>query len=105
MQTAGRLRYRTLEQPRHWTEENKDCLAQEYARLKEYMLSKIGERMAIPWRAAEDLHWQLGEQELIRRAASCFRTIGQEPRNRDTDVSPSEPLPGFLRENERILER
>jgi len=32
------------------------------------MWSKVAEEMAIPWRAAEAMHWQLGEQEMARRA-------------------------------------
>ena len=37
-------------------------------RFKPDMWSKIAEEMAIPWRAAEAMHWQLGEQEMARRA-------------------------------------
>lgn len=32
------------------------------------MWSRIAEEMAIPWRAAEAMHWQIGEQEMARRA-------------------------------------
>lgn len=32
------------------------------------MWFKVAEEMAIPWRAAEAMHWQLGEQEMARRA-------------------------------------
>src|SRR6266498_5961264 len=32
------------------------------------MWSKVAEEMSIPWRAAEAMHWQLGEQEMARRA-------------------------------------
>lgn len=32
------------------------------------MWAKVAEEMAIPWRAAEAMHWQLGEQEMARRA-------------------------------------
>jgi hypothetical protein len=34
------------------------------------MWSKVAEEMQIPWRAAEAMHWQMGEQEMARRA-SC----------------------------------
>jgi hypothetical protein len=37
-------------------------------RFKAEMWSKVAEEMAIPWRAAEAMHWQLGEQEMARRA-------------------------------------
>jgi hypothetical protein len=32
------------------------------------MWSRVAEEMAIPWRAAEAMHWQLEEQEMARRA-------------------------------------
>lgn len=32
------------------------------------MWSKIAEEMTIPWRAAEAMHWQMGEHEMARRA-------------------------------------
>jgi len=32
------------------------------------MWAKIAEEMAIPWRAAEAMHWQMGEVEMARRA-------------------------------------
>src|SRR5579862_3653707 len=37
-------------------------------RFKQEMWSKIAEEMAIPWRAAEAMHWQLGEQDMAKRA-------------------------------------
>ena len=32
------------------------------------MWAKIAEEMAIPWRAAEAMHWQMGENDMARRA-------------------------------------
>jgi hypothetical protein len=32
------------------------------------MWSKVAEEMAVPWRAAEAMHWQLGEADMTRRA-------------------------------------
>jgi hypothetical protein len=32
------------------------------------MWQKVAEEMAIPWRAAEAMHWQLGEADMARRA-------------------------------------
>jgi hypothetical protein len=32
------------------------------------MWSKVAEEMAVPWRAAEAMHWQLGENDMARRA-------------------------------------
>ena len=32
------------------------------------MWALVAKEMGIPWRAAEAMHWQLGEQEMARRA-------------------------------------
>lgn len=32
------------------------------------MWAKVAEELAVPWRAAEAMHWQLGEQDMARRA-------------------------------------
>lgn len=37
-------------------------------RFKPEMWSKVAEEMAVPWRAAEAMHWQLGEADMARRA-------------------------------------
>lgn len=37
-------------------------------RFKQEMWSKVAEEMAVPWRAAEAMHWQLGENDMARRA-------------------------------------
>ncbi|KAJ5704308.1 hypothetical protein N7493_011446 [Penicillium malachiteum] len=55
------------------------------------MWSKIGEEMAIPWRAAEAMHWQLGQQEMARRAnTSLIR-----PQETSTSRSISGHLPAL----------
>jgi len=85
-----RLHYQNyLERRSEWDEERKNKLARLYERqaipllvvkltmplkllttrrFKPEMWSKIAEEMAIPWRAAEAMHWQIGEQEMARRA-------------------------------------
>ncbi|KAI9815728.1 MAG: hypothetical protein M1827_002124 [Pycnora praestabilis] len=64
-----RLHYQNyLERRSEWDEERKNKLARLYERLKPEMWSKVAEEMAIPWRAAEAMHWQLGEQEMAHRA-------------------------------------
>jgi hypothetical protein len=54
------------------------------------MWAKVAEEMAVPWRAAEAMHWQLGEAEMARRAgvvpftltsASTNETPGGHRRN------------------------
>lgn len=34
------------------------------------MWSKVAEELGVPWRAAEAMHWQMGEMEMTRRAGS-----------------------------------
>ncbi|KAL2218328.1 MYB DNA-binding domain protein [Thermoascus aurantiacus ATCC 26904] len=64
-----RLHYQNyLERRSEWDEDKKNKLARLYERFKAEMWAKVAEEMAIPWRAAEAMHWQLGEQEMARRA-------------------------------------
>ncbi|KAJ5216773.1 hypothetical protein N7468_009781 [Penicillium chermesinum] len=71
-----RLHYQNyLERRSEWDEDKKNKLARLYERFKAEMWSKVAEEMAIPWRAAEAMHWQLGEQEMARRAGvPCDRS-------------------------------
>lgn len=39
-----------------------------FSRFKPEMWFKVAEEMAVPWRAAEAMHWQLGEADMARRA-------------------------------------
>ncbi|KAH8677405.1 myb-like DNA-binding domain-containing protein [Xylariales sp. PMI_506] len=64
-----RLHYQNyLERRSEWDEERKNKLARLYERFKPEMWAKVAEEMAVPWRAAEAMHWQLGEQDMARRA-------------------------------------
>ncbi|OHF00405.1 MYB DNA-binding domain-containing protein [Colletotrichum orchidophilum] len=92
-----RLHYQNyLERRSEWDEERKNKLARLYerydlspilwkplwirivhpegkqtnteARFKPEMWAKVAEEMAVPWRAAEAMHWQLGEADMARRA-------------------------------------
>jgi len=64
-----RLHYQNyLERRSEWDEDRKNKLARLYERFKADMWAKIAEEMAIPWRAAEAMHWQMGEHEMARRA-------------------------------------
>lgn len=64
------------------------------------MWSKVAEEMAIPWRAAEAMHWQLGEQEMARRAGvvpfslSSTAVDPPAPRARRASTSLSRPRKG-----------
>ncbi|TDZ66008.1 Myb-related protein A [Colletotrichum trifolii] len=64
-----RLHYQNyLERRSEWDEERKNKLARLYERFKPEMWAKVAEEMAVPWRAAEAMHWQLGEADMARRA-------------------------------------
>ncbi|KAK3946169.1 MYB DNA-binding domain-protein [Diplogelasinospora grovesii] len=64
-----RLHYQNyLERRSEWDEERKNKLARLYERFKPEMWAKVAEEMQIPWRAAEAMHWQLGEYDMARRA-------------------------------------
>jgi hypothetical protein len=45
------------------------------------MWSRIAEEMAIPWRAAEAMHWQMGEHEMARRAGVTPFTLANTANN------------------------
>ncbi|OJD20005.1 hypothetical protein AJ78_00021 [Emergomyces pasteurianus Ep9510] len=64
-----RLHYQNyLERRSEWDEDRKNKLARLYERFKADMWAKIAAEMFVPWRAAEAMHWQLGEHEMARRA-------------------------------------
>lgn len=54
------------------------------SRFKDQMWEKVAKEMGIPWRAAEAMHWQLGEHDMAQRAnapifhlSSSFVTVTQ----------------------------
>jgi len=59
------------------------------------MWAIIASEMKIPWRAAEAMHWQLGEEEIARRAGtvpfslSSSVTLEAPPKKRDSGPSPA----------------
>ncbi|EPE08786.1 myb dna-binding domain protein [Ophiostoma piceae UAMH 11346] len=64
-----RLHYQNyLERRSEWDEERKNKLARLYERFKPEMWAKVAEEMHVPWRAAEAMHWQLGEADMAQRA-------------------------------------
>ncbi|PLB45363.1 hypothetical protein P170DRAFT_365808 [Aspergillus steynii IBT 23096] len=96
-----RLHYQNyLERRSEWDEDKKNKLARLYERFKAEMWSKVAEEMAIPWRAAEAMHWQLGEQEMARRAGvvpfslSSTAVDPPAPRARRASTSLSRPRKG-----------
>ncbi|KAG5929394.1 hypothetical protein E4U53_002458 [Claviceps sorghi] len=64
-----RLHYQNyLERRSSWDEERKNKLARLYERFKAEMWAKVAEELVVPWRAAEAMHWQLGEIDMAKRA-------------------------------------
>ncbi|TKA64317.1 hypothetical protein B0A49_09459 [Cryomyces minteri] len=64
-----RLRYQNyIERRSEWDEEKKNKLARLYDRFKKEMWDKVAKEMAIPYRACEAMHWQLGGHEMAQRA-------------------------------------
>ncbi|KAL9097080.1 MAG: hypothetical protein Q9163_006389 [Psora crenata] len=64
-----RLHYQNyLEKRGEWDEEKKSKLARVYERLKADLWQPIATELNVPWRAAEAMHWILGEREIARRA-------------------------------------
>ena len=51
------------------------------------MWSKVAEEMAVPWRAAEAMHWQLGPEGMARRAGVAPFSLST------TAIDPSTPRP------------
>ncbi|EDN03760.1 predicted protein [Histoplasma mississippiense (nom. inval.)] len=85
-----RLHYQNyLERRSEWSEDRK-------TKSKSQMWAKIAEEMSIPWRAVEAMHWQLGEQEMARRARTVPFLFSQ-PASKPPRVSRSRPvrLPPF----------
>ncbi|KAL3427573.1 MYB DNA-binding domain-containing protein [Phlyctema vagabunda] len=84
-----RLHYQNyLERRSEWDEERKNKLARLYERFKSEMWAKVAEEMAVPWRAAEAMHWQLGEADMARRA-------GVVPFSLSNPSLDNQPLSGY----------
>ncbi|EED14489.1 conserved hypothetical protein [Talaromyces stipitatus ATCC 10500] len=88
-----RLHYQNyLERP-EWDENKKNKLARMYERLKANMWAEIAQEMNVPWRAAEAMHWELGEQEMARRAgpialrAKRNMTLRSKPRHHSLKIN------------------
>ncbi|KAL2160216.1 hypothetical protein VTH06DRAFT_1389 [Thermothelomyces fergusii] len=90
-----RLHYQNyLERRSEWDEERKNKLARLYERFKPEMWAKVAEEMQVPWRAAEAMHWQLGEAEMARRAGVVpfsLNMTSNEPQGSTTQrrISPT----------------
>lgn len=55
------------------------------------MWAEIAGEMAIPWRASEAMHWQLGEAEMARRAAVVPITLTNSNNHNSNNNSQRNP--------------
>ncbi|KAL2401683.1 hypothetical protein ABEF93_007878 [Exophiala dermatitidis] len=99
-----RLHYQNyLERRSEWDEDRKNKLARLYERFRADMWARIAEEMAMPWRAVEAMHWQMGEHEMAKRAgvtpfslanvASGVEPAMLPPRPPMRHGGPGEPMP------------
>ncbi|KAF9728627.1 myb dna-binding domain protein [Paraphaeosphaeria minitans] len=66
-----RLRYQNhLEKRAVLDEENFAYVYDRYTSFKEQMWQIVGTALGIPWRTAEALHWQLGQEDMTARTNS-----------------------------------
>ncbi|KAL9620103.1 MAG: hypothetical protein Q9160_005309 [Pyrenula sp. 1 TL-2023] len=88
-----RLHYQNyLERRSEWDEERRNKLARLYERFKPEMWSRVAEELSIPWRAAEAMHWQLGEAEMARRAGVVPFTLASSATAPVSSTSTAGPL-------------
>ncbi|KAK6384772.1 hypothetical protein LTS17_002335 [Exophiala oligosperma] len=94
-----RLHYQNyLERRSEWDEDRKNKLARLYERFRAEMWSRVAEEMAMPWRAVEAMHWQMGEHEMAKRAGvtpfslsnptSAYESISLPPRGHLRHIGP-----------------
>ncbi|ORX92421.1 hypothetical protein BCR34DRAFT_500750 [Clohesyomyces aquaticus] len=77
-----RLRYQNyLEKRTIWDGKQLNKLARSYARFKDQMWQEVATEMGIPWRSAESMHWQLGEQEMRSRGMTVVVTFDHAVRS------------------------
>lgn len=63
------------------------------SRFKKDMWEKIAKEMALPWRAAEAMHWQIGEVEMANRAnVPVFHLAGQQQTSQPSQSQQQPPL-------------
>lgn len=78
-------------------------------RFKKDMWEKIAKEMALPWRAAEAMHWQIGEIEMASRAnVPVFHLAGyspSQPTQSYSNAANTTPLSGSGRSEESASPR
>ncbi|KAI1614804.1 MYB DNA-binding domain-containing protein [Exophiala viscosa] len=84
-----RLHYQNyLERRSEWDEDRKNRLARLYERFRADMWARVAEEMAMPWRAVEAMHWQMGEHEMAKRAGVTPFSLGNPTNTFDSMTLP-----------------
>ena len=65
------------------------------------MWEQVAQEMKVPWRAAEAMHWQLGESDMAERAGVVPRSHGH--RSRADAPTPSSPLNASAGNSTQVL--
>lgn len=63
------------------------------------MWAKIAEEMTLPWRAAEAMHWQMGEHEMARRAGVTAFSLTSNNLINGPPMPPALGRPHHIRHN------
>ncbi|KAG6033626.1 hypothetical protein E4U19_006343 [Claviceps sp. Clav32 group G5] len=101
-----RLHYQNyLERRSEWDEERKNKLARLYERFKPDMWSKVAEELAVPWRAAEAMHWALGEADMARRAGVIPFALAAVNLESGPRAAPTTPRTSFQFQNHEPMSR
>ncbi|KAI4153998.1 MAG: hypothetical protein L6R39_001475 [Caloplaca ligustica] len=88
--TACRLRYQNyLERKYPWTDKEKEDLARLYERYKSQMWNTIASELNIPWKAVEDMHWELGRERMASLAGGRTLHSGRASDDPASDASPT----------------
>jgi hypothetical protein len=61
------------------------------------MWAKVAEEMQIPWRAAEAMHWQLGETDMARRAGVVPFSLNSGTSDASSLMNQRQPQHGSMR--------
>lgn len=62
-------------------------------RFKPEMWAKVAEELAVPWRAAEAMHWQLGEADMAQRAGVVPFSLNPDSSSTGSQRPPNPPGP------------
>ncbi|KAG5965256.1 hypothetical protein E4U56_001854 [Claviceps arundinis] len=101
-----RLHYQNyLERRSEWDEERKNKLARLYERFKPDMWSKVAEELAVPWRAAEAMHWALGEADMARRAGVIPFALAAANLESGPRAAPTTPRTSFQYQTHEPMSR